>query len=105
MKKGTFVLSSFSDYELNSFGLLSDSIRGLQQRFPGFALICLPDVSINEIGNDLIHDFLFFYKYKNFMNLESYWNTVAVEWEENQHIKETRLETPPHQGQHVMVFS
>lgn len=35
----------------------------------------------------LIYDF-FFYKYKNFMNLLSYWNTVAVQWEENQHKKE-----------------
>lgn len=36
-----------------------------------------------------------FYKYKNIMNLLSYWNTVAVQWGENHHTKGSRLETPP----------
>lgn len=39
------------------------------------------------------------------MKLLSYWNTVAVHWEENQHTKGSRLETPPLQGQHVTAFS
>lgn len=39
------------------------------------------------------------------MNLLSYWNTVAVQWGENQHTKGSRLETPPLQGQHVIAFS
>lgn len=46
-----------------------------------------------------------FYKYENFMNLLSYWNTVAVQCGENQHTKGNRLETSPLQGQHVIAFS